>query len=91
MKLMEAVDPVAFETWMSSHFMRGGALNSGGRSLALQSLMASAVMDPTVTILSRAVAETGVDETQARITIALIHGFLHTECKEKGTCYVERS
>jgi hypothetical protein len=78
MDLMKAIDPVAFEEWISRRFAGGGALNGGSESIALQRLMANAVTDPQVTILSRAVAETGVDETHARMTIALFQAFLQT-------------
>jgi hypothetical protein len=37
--------------------------------------MAEAVMSPEVTILSRAVAQTGIDEIQARMTLALVYAF----------------
>jgi hypothetical protein len=40
--------------------------------------MANAVTDPQVTILSRAVAETGIDEIPVRMTIALMQAFLQT-------------
>jgi hypothetical protein len=79
MELMEVIDPVAFEEWISGRFPGGGALNGGVASITLQKLMANAVTDPQVTILSRAVAETGIDEIQARMTIALMHAFMKTE------------
>jgi hypothetical protein len=78
MELMEVIDPVAFEEWISRRFLGGGALNGGTQSIALQKLMANAVTDPQVTILSRAVAETGIDEIPARMTIALMQAFLQT-------------
>jgi hypothetical protein len=78
MDLMDAIDPVAFEEWISRHFAGGGALNEGSESIVLQKLMANAVTDPQVTILSRAAAGTGIDETQARMTIALMQAFLQT-------------
>ena len=76
---MEVLDPVAFEEWISRRFPGGGTLNGGTESIALQKLMANAVTDPQVTILSRAVAEAGIDEIQARMTIALMQAFLKTE------------
>ncbi|PSH04125.1 MAG: hypothetical protein CXZ00_08735 [Acidobacteria bacterium] len=81
MDLMQVIDPVAFEEWISRRFAGDGALNGlngGSESITLQRLMANAVTDPQVTILSRAVAETGVDETHARMTIALMQAFLQT-------------
>jgi hypothetical protein len=79
MDLMDAIDPVAFEEWISRRFVVGGALDEGSESIALQKLMANAATDPQVTILSRAVAQTGVDETQARMAIALMQAFIQTE------------
>jgi hypothetical protein len=75
---MQVIDPVAFEEWISRRFVGGGVLNGGRESIALQRLMANTVTDPQVTILSRAVAETGIDEMHARMTIALLQGFLQT-------------
>jgi hypothetical protein len=83
MELMEVIDPVAFEEWISGRFPGSGALKGGVASITLQNLMANAVTDPQVTILSRAVAETGIDEIPARMTIALMQAFLKTESKSK--------
>ncbi len=88
MNLMQAIDPVEFEEWISRRFASGGALNRGSESMALQQLMANAVTDPEVTILSRAVAETGIDETQARMTIALMQTFQRS-AKRPGNCQEE--
>lgn len=83
MELMEVIDPVAFEEWISRRLPGGGALNGRVESIALQKLMANAVTDPQVTIMSRAVAETDIDEIQARMTIALMQAFLKTEALGK--------
>jgi hypothetical protein len=88
MELMEAFDPIGFEEWIRENFTNGADLNGGSQSLALQRLMANAVMDPQVTILSHAVAETGIDEIQARMTIALMHGFLLTRTGSLGVDHV---
>jgi hypothetical protein len=53
MEPMEAFDPICFEAWIRENFTNGADLNGGGQSLALQSLMTNAVMDPQVTILSQ--------------------------------------
>lgn len=37
--------------------------------------MADAVLEPRVTIMSGAVAATGIDELQARMTLALVYAF----------------
>jgi hypothetical protein len=76
MEMMDVIDPVAFEEWIGRRFPAGGALNAGRESIASQKMMVNAVMDPQVTILSRAIAETGVDETHARMAIALLQAFL---------------
>jgi hypothetical protein len=87
-ELMEAFDPIGFETWIRENFTNGAGLNGSGQSLALQNLMAYAVMDPQVTIMSHAVAETGIDEIQARMTIALMHGFQRTRTGSLGVDHV---
>jgi hypothetical protein len=88
MELMETIDPIAFEVWIGENFIDGGALNGGSASIDLQQLIANAVMDPQVTILSQAVSQTGIDETHARMTIALIQGFLKTQGHGNGKFYV---
>jgi hypothetical protein len=85
MEMMDVIDPVPFEEWIGRRFPAGGALNGGSESIALQELMVNAVMDPQVTILSRASAETGVDETHARMAIALLQAFLQREVLEEIT------
>jgi hypothetical protein len=75
-EMMDLVDPVTFEEWIGRRFPSGGALNAGSESIASQKMMVNAVMDPQVTVLSRAIAETGVDETHARMAIALLQAFL---------------
>ena len=69
------IDPIQFETWTERHFSQGGLLDASPESRALQKTMAEAVMSPEVTILSRAVAQTGIDEIQARMTLALVYAF----------------
>lgn len=76
MEMMDVIDPVAFQEWIGGRFPAGGALNAGSESIASQKMMVNAVMDPQVTIMSRAIAETGVDETHARMAIALLQAFL---------------
>ena len=84
MELIEVLDPIAFDVWISESFGNSGPLNGSQKSMALQHLMANAVIDPQVTIVSRAVAATGVDEIQARMTIALIQAFFLTHGSEHG-------
>jgi hypothetical protein len=69
------VDSIQFETWTERHFSHGGVLDASPESRALQKTMAESVMSPEVTILSRAVAQTGIDEIQARATLTLVHAF----------------
>ena len=69
------VDPVLFEIWTERHFSQGGVLDTSPESRILQKTMAEAVMSSEVTILSRAVAQTGIDEIQARATLALVYAF----------------
>ena len=88
MELMEAFDPIDFEAWIRENFANGADRDGGRQGLELQNLMVNAVMDPQVTILSHAVAETGIDETQARMTIALMHGFLRTRSVSLGVDHV---
>lgn len=88
MELMEAFDPIGFEAWIHENFANGADRDGGRQSLELQNLMVNAVMDSQVTILSHAVAETGVDEIQARMTIALMQGFLRTQSASLGVDHV---
>ena len=69
------VDPVSFQQWIEENFPGGGVLDAGSKSLRLQEMIADAVLEPRVTILSEAIATTGVDETQARVTLALVYAF----------------
>ncbi|MGI4830270.1 MAG: hypothetical protein ACRYFU_19010 [Janthinobacterium lividum] len=69
------IDPIQFERWTERHFSQGGVLDTSPESRILQKTMVEAVMCPEVTILSRAVAQTGIDEIQARATLALVHAF----------------
>lgn len=85
---MEAVDPIAFEIWIGENFIESADTRRGSTDTALRSLIADAVMDPQVTILARAVAETGIDEIQARMTLALMQGFLRTQSASNGEGYV---
>ena len=62
------VDPIQFETWTERHFSQRGVLDNSPESRSLQKTMVEAVMSPEVTILSRAVAQTGIDEIHARAT-----------------------
>ncbi len=89
MELMEVVDPVAFDTWIRESFLIDTCPTDRRKRLALQHLMTNAVMDPQVTILSHAAAEAGVDEIQARMTIALMSGFLQTQINPRGEDHVE--
>jgi hypothetical protein len=84
MEIMEVIDPVTFESWIAKRFPSGGVLDGGTESITLQKLMANAVTDPQVTILSRAVSETGIDEIQARMTLAIMQVFLQTELRAGG-------
>ena len=68
-------DPVKFEEWVAEFFPNGGVLDATAESRALQDMMADAVLAPEVTIISRAVAQTGIDEIQARMTLALVYAF----------------
>ena len=72
-------DAVKFETWISTNFLGGGRLDGSRQSRSLQEMMADAVTAPEVTIMSRAVAETGVDEIQARMTLALVYAFQNSD------------
>lgn len=74
------VDPVQFETWMQQHFAGGGEMDSSPKSRGLQETMVEAVMSPEVMILSRAVAETSVDEIHARMAFALVYAFERSGC-----------
>jgi hypothetical protein len=88
MELMEAVDPVDFEAWIETNFTVSGEMRCESTINALQRLIVDAVVSPQVTILSRAVAQTGVDEIQARMALALICGLRRTQSKSQGraTC-----
>lgn len=66
------VDPIEFEKWIESNLAGDAAFHP---SSELQAALAEAVMMPEVTIVSRAVSLTGVDEIQARMTLAMLFIF----------------
>jgi len=68
-------NPAEFEAWVTELLPRGGVLNATPESRRMQNILADAVMSPEVTIMSRAVARTGIDEIQARMTLAVVYAF----------------
>lgn len=55
-------------------------MDASPKSRSLQETMVEAVMSPEITILSRAVAETGIDEIHARMAFALVYAFERSGC-----------
>jgi len=66
------VDPVEFEEWVEKNLVGSAARNPSDE---MKEALAEAVMRPEVTIISRAVSMTGVDEVHARMTVALLYVF----------------
>lgn len=66
------VDPIGFEQWVETNLV-GSAARSP--SAEMKEALAEAVMMPEVTIVSRAISLTGVDEIDARMTLAMLYIF----------------
>ncbi len=66
------VDPIAFEAWVQETLVGENGLHPSSQ---LQVELSDAVMRAEITIMSRAISWTGVDETQARMTLAIVHAF----------------
>jgi len=66
------VDPIEFEKWVETNLV-GAASRHPSEELKEQ--VAEAVMMPEVTIVSRAISWTGVDEIQARMAVAMLYIF----------------